>query len=324
MNQDYQMEEYGWRIPFLLSLVFSPVLYFIVSRSEESKFWSERAEQKETEKVIREVQHVEKTPALMDLLSSPFRRRQLLGMVGVMSVKICSFYMLFVWTPIYISELRGIVDYNEADVFNLSVVSIYILFLLCAGKISDKFPHRQDLMKIGILGVTIAAPVMFAMFESESGTGYFLAQLQYAFCMSLIQGGLAAWEVELWMADPTLSFTGVAMGHNIAACFFGGTTPLFATCLYYFGLHKSYDPYSSTDIYYRMIPGFYISLLGCISLFCITFVVRHPHDVRTGEKQMRQARAEEKKRRKKKMRQVIREIKTSGVLSPTSTFGMES
>merc|ERR1712157_350978 len=162
------------------------------------------------------------------------------------------------------------------------------------------------------------------MFESESGTGYFLAQLQFAFCTSLIQGGLAAWEVELWMADPTLSFTGVAMGHNMAACVFGGTTPLIATCLYYFALDKSNDLYSSSDLYFRIIPGLYITFLGCISLFCITFVIRHPHDVRTGEKQMRQARSEEKKRRKRKMRQVIKEIKTSGLVSPTSTFGMES
>jgi len=317
MGNEYQMEEWGWRVPFLLSLVFSPILYFIVSRSEESKFWSERAEQKETEQVIREVQHVEQTPAFMDLLRSPFRRRQLIGMIGVMSVKACSFYTLFVWTPLYISELRGICTTKEADLLNLACVSCYILFLLAAGKLSDKFPHRQDLMKIGILGCTFAAPVMFAMFESESPTGYFFAQLQYALCMSLIQGGLAAWEVELWMADPTLSFTGVAMGHNFSATLFGGTTPLVATMLYYFALNKKNDPYSSSDIYWRMIPGLYVSLLGCISLCCIGFVIRHPHDVRTGEKQMRQAREVQIRKRNKKMKkQVSNLIGTS--------FGMES
>jgi len=326
MSNEYQMEEWGWRVPFLLSLVFSPILYFIVSRSEESKLWSERNDQKEDENVIREQTHVEQTPAFMDLLRSPFRRRQLLGMIGVMSVKACSFYTLFVWTPLYMSELRGLVTTQTADLMNLAVVSCYIIFLLIAGKMSDKFPHRQDLMKIGILGCTFAAPVMFAMFESESPTGYFFAQLQYALCMSFIQGGLAAWEVELWMADPTLSFTGVAMGHNFSATIFGGTTPLVATCLYYYALNHKNDPYSSADLYWRMLPGIYVSLLGFMSLYCIGFVIRHPHDIRTGEKQVREARAKQMKKRNKKMKnKVISVIGSSGFLtSPASTFGMES
>jgi len=325
MPNQYAMEEWGWRVPFLLTLLFSPILYMIVSRSEESKLWSERNEQKETEKVIREVQHVQDTPAFLDLLKSPFRRRQLMGQVGTMGVKASSFYVLFVWTPVYLSELRGVVDVQTADLFNLTTVTCYIFFLVMSGKISDSFPHRQDLMKFGIVGVIFAAPIMFALFESESQTGYLIAQLQYALCLSFIQGGIAAWEVELWMADPTLSFTGVAMGHNLASCFFGGTTPLFCTMLFYYSINMSEDYYSSRDLYFRMIPGLYISLIGCISLFCITFVIRHPHDVRTGEKQMRLARQQEKRRRKKKMKRVLKEIGNSGfVSSPTSTFGMES
>jgi len=324
MTDEYAMEDWGWRVPFLLTLLFSPILYMIVSRSEESKFWSERNDQKETEKAIREVQHVEQTPAVKDLLKSPFRRRQLMAMIFVMSVMTSSFYVLFVWTPVYLSELRGIVDNETADIYNLATVTCHIFFLLISGKISDSFPHRQDLLKFGIIAVIFVAPIMFGMFESESQTGYLIAQLQYALCLSFIQGGIAAWEVELWMADPTLSFTGVAMGHNLAACFFGGSTPLFCTLLYYVSIDISDDFYSSTDLFFRVIPGLYISILGCLALFCLKFVIRHPHDVRTGEKEMRQARANQKRRRKREMKRVLKEIGTSGILSPASTFGMES
>merc|ERR1712203_1131145 len=148
----------------------------------------------------------------------------------------------------------------------MGTVTSHIFFLLLSGRISDSFPLRQDLMKIGILGLIFAAPIMFGMFESESQTGYVIAQMQLALCLSFVQGGIAAWEVELWMADPTLSFTGVAMGHNLAACFFGGTTPLFCTFLFYYSVGKSEDFYSSSDLYYRIIPGLYISLLGCVAL----------------------------------------------------------
>ena len=183
--------------------------------------------------MVRETENASDRPAVVDLFSSPFRRRQLAGMVGVLGGVTSSFYTLFLWTPVYLSELRGIMTEKEADLMNFVVVGIYIFFILCAGKLSDKFPHRMDLFRIGFPGIIVGAPAMFAMFESESVLGYLVAQIMFAFCLALVEGGKAAWEVELWMADPTLSFTGVAIGHNIAATIFGGTMPLVATFLFY-------------------------------------------------------------------------------------------
>jgi hypothetical protein len=144
---------------------------------------------------------------------------------------------------------------------------------------------------------------MFGMFESESWIGLLLGQLQYAVCLSMVQGGMAAWEVELWMADPTLSFTGVALGHNLASTFFGGTMPLVATWLFYRA--ESYEDDDTDFLFTKLLPGLYISFLGCLSFLCISFVIRHPHDVRTGELKIRNAanlelKKEAKKRKKKR------------------------
>jgi MFS family permease len=284
------VNDWGWRLPFLFSLFLAPILFKIVSQTEESKFWSERTEQKHTEEIIRETeQHTR--PAFLDLLDSPFRRRQLTGMICVLSAVTSSFYILFLWTPVYLSELRGLMTEADADAMNFIVVGFYIFFLLIAGKTSDRFPHRMDLVRIGLPGVIVACPTMFAMFESESWWGILLGQLQFAACLSMVQGCMAAWEVELWMADPTLSFTGVAIGHNLASTLFGGTMPLAATFLYY----KSLDWVGDEDDEFmvsllpRLLPGFYVSILGCLSFICISFVIKHPHDVRTGDPQLRAA-----------------------------------
>lgn len=290
-----QVNTWGWRVPFLFSLVLAPLLYKIVSKTEESKLWSERSEQKETEEMVRQGEGNDR-PAVIDLFSSPFRRRQLSGMVGVLCAVSSSFYTLFLWTPVYLSELRGIMSERKADLLNFFVVGCYIIFILIAGKLSDKFPHRMDLIRIGLPGIIVAAPTMFGMFESESLLGYLIGQLQYAACLSLITGSMAAWEVELWMADPTLSFTGVAIGHNIAATLFGGTMPLVATALFY----RANSIEVGEDILWpRLLPGLYISVLGCISFYCISFVVRHPHDVRTGDSKLRVAVERENQKFKK-------------------------
>lgn len=303
------VNEWGWRIPFWVSLLLAPLLYNVVSHTEESKFWAERSEQKETEMLIRESEHVEGL-AVVDLVSSPFRRRQLIGMIGVLSAVASSFYTLFLWTPVYLSELRGVMKENEADLLNFFVVGTYIFLLLIAGKVSDMFPHRKDLVRIGLPGIIVGCPVMFGMFESESYWGYFFGQMQFALCLSMVVGGMAAWEVELWMADPTLSFTGVAIGHNIAATVFGGTMPLVATYLFY----RSDEIAANSEedsLYARLIPGLYISVLGTISFYCISCVIKHPHDVRTGSHQLKEAIRRENlkfknaQKAKKKKRQLI-------------------
>lgn len=307
---DEQVYEWGWRLPFLFSILIAPLLYKVVKNTEESKFWAERAEQKETEQLIRESEHAE-NPAIVDLLSSPFRRRQLAGMIGVLSAVSSSFYILFLWTPVYLSNLRGIMKQREADLLNFIVVGSYIFMLLFAGRLSDLFPHRMDLVRIGLPGIIVACPTMFGMFESGSVVGYLLAQLMYAFCLSLVQGSIAAWQVELWMADPTLSFTGVAIGHNVASSAFGGTMPLVATYLFYRA--DSLAATANEALWPRLIPGLYVSLLGMISLYCISKVVRHPHDVRTGGHKLQEAVHRESrkyataKRNKQKKREAIKE-----------------
>lgn len=292
-----QIDNWGWRLPFLFSLLLAPLLYHIVSQTEESKLWSERSEQKQTEDMIRESEQATR-PAFLDLLDSPFRRRQLAGMIGVLGGVTSSFYILFLWTPVYLSELRGLMSEADADAINFIVVGMYIFFLLISGKTSDKFPHRMDLVRIGLPGVIVACPTMFGMFETESWWGILLGQLQFAACLSMVQGCMAAWEVELWMADPTLSFTGVAIGHNVASTLFGGTMPLAATFLYYKSIDWVDDDADDfiNSLLPRLLPGFYVSILGCISLFCISYVIRHPHDVRTGDPRLRAAVQEENRK----------------------------
>jgi MFS family permease len=280
------VNNWGWRVPFWFSILLAPLLFFIVNNTEESKLWSERSEQKETEQLIRDSEENTR-PAIFDLFGSPFRRRQLYGMIGVLSVVASSFYTLFLFTPVYLSELRGVMSEADADLLNFCVVASYIFFLLMAGKMSDRFPHRMDLMRIGIPGIIVACPTMFGVFESESWYGFLFGQLQFAFCLSLVQGCQGAWEVELWMADPTLSFTGVAIGHNVASTIFGGTMPLVATFLYYRANAWAGD--DEDVLWVRLIPGLYISCLGCLALYCLSYVTRHPHDVRTGDTKLREA-----------------------------------
>ena len=127
-------------------------------------------------------------------------------------------------------------------------------------------------------------------------------------------------EVELWMDDPTLSFTGVAIGHNVAATLFGGTMPLVATGLFYIsnGLVQDEDGPFLQSLLPRLLPGFYISILGVISLYS-SFAIRHPHDVRIAGPKLRAAVKVENKKfkaalkaKKKKRKEIKQQLSNSG------------
>jgi hypothetical protein len=56
----------------------------------------------------------------------------------------------------------------------------------------------MDLVCIGLTGVNVGALVMFGLFESESWFGILLGQLQFAACLSMVQGCKAAWLHGKW------------------------------------------------------------------------------------------------------------------------------
>ena len=90
--------------------------------------------------------------------------------------------------------------------------------------------------------------------------------------------------------------------------------PLIATFLYYRSLELVGDEDDGfvSSLLPRLIPGFYVSCLGCLSLFCISYMVRHPHDVRIGDQQLKSIVEKENRKfkqaaaMKKKMRKDVK------------------
>ena len=92
--------------------------------------------------------------------------------------------------------------------------------------------------------------------------------------------------------------------------------PLIATFLFYRAANM--EATQSDALWPRLLPGLYISCLCTLSLFCLTYVVRHPHDVRTSGSKLKEAverenkRYKELKKKKKNKRKQILEQKLGG------------
>ena len=92
--------------------------------------------------------------------------------------------------------------------------------------------------------------------------------------------------------------------------------PLVATFLFYRA--QDMEATMNDALWPRLLPGLYLSVLGLISLFSLSYIVRHPHDVRTSGNKLKEAverenrRYKEIKQKKKKKRKQILEQKLDG------------
>ena len=119
----------------------------------------------------------------------------------------------------------------------------------------------------------------------------------------------------------------MAVGHNVASCIFGGTLPLIATFLYYRSSAWVVDESELASFWPRLVPGLYISVLASISLYSISFIIRHPHDVRTGEKKLRDAYEKEvrrKLRRQQKKDEKMKRLQEETGVSPSGSWALSS
>ncbi|KAL7580816.1 hypothetical protein ACA910_001093 [Epithemia clementina (nom. ined.)] len=116
--------------------------------------------------------------AVVDSMSSPFQRRQLAGMIGVLSAISSSFYVLFSWMLVYLSELQGIMKEKEAKLDNFFVVGMQMYFIVLSGKLSDAFPHCTfGILKENCALVLCHCPIAILV------------------CLSLMQG---TWQLGKW------------------------------------------------------------------------------------------------------------------------------
>ena len=88
--------------------------------------------------------------------------------------------------------------------------------------------------------------------------------------------------------------------------------PLVATFLFYRA--QDMEATMNDALWPRLLPGFYISVLCIVSLFSLTYVVRHPHDVRISGSKLKEAVEREnrrykeiKQKKKKKRKQILQQ-----------------
>ncbi len=212
---DAAFTAWGWRIPFLLSIVLVGVGLFIRLRIMESPAFSR----------VQETQTVARMPIMDVLRTYP---KQVLLAAGAFIVINAYFYILVSYLINYATEAAGMSRGAILTVVLLSsVVSFFAIPYFAA--LSDRF-GRRPLYLIGVVGMGVSA---FLLFWATDTGSFWLVLPAHIFglgALSVSYGPQAAFYAEMF--GTRVRYSGISLGYQGGSIFGGALAPIIATWLF--------------------------------------------------------------------------------------------
>ncbi|MFD1046799.1 MFS transporter, partial [Kibdelosporangium lantanae] len=247
---------WGWRIPFLVSIVMFAVVLYIQSKVEDTPEFRELQE-----RVSRSEGAVLRAP-----LVQVVRRRWgtiLLG-CGLLSATNSLFYVSISGLLSYGTTSLGIARNSLLAVVLVSSVAMLVI-IPWSGHISDRV-GRRPLILIGGLGVAIWAFPYFGLVNTASLPLIFVAVTVGFVFQCLTYGPIASFLGELF--DPSVRYSGASLAYQLSAIIVSGGTPFLMTALIA-------NTGSTT------LVAVYITLMGLITFASAWFLPEtNPADIR--------------------------------------------
>ncbi len=234
---------WGWRVLFLLSMVITPIAYYIRKSLPETPVFLEM--QKEN--------LLEKTP-LKVLFHHHWHN--IINAAGIAWVCAACVGLIFVYMSSYLTAVLHF-RFSESLIMN----SLSMFFSLCLipfmGALSDRL-GRKPLLLFGSFGLLVFAyPLFFLLNHTHSQIEITLALCSLGFFGSAILGAFSATIVEIFPSN--VRYSGVAISYNVMA----GTGPLIASFL----IWLTNDPAS---------PSYYLIFSAIVScIFIIRLKIHH-------------------------------------------------
>ena len=208
------MENYGWRIPFLIAGPLGIVgLYIRLRLADTPQFAALSTTNTVAESPLREAARTARLPILQ--------------VIGVMIVFNVGYYVVFAYLPTYFIKT---LKFTTTDAFvSITVATLVALVLvLPLAELSDRKGRRPPLIA-GSLGFAVLAYPLFLLLKSGSVGAAITAHCGLAVIEAVYISAAVSAGVELFATR--VRYSGFSIGYNIAVAGFGGTTPYVVTWL---------------------------------------------------------------------------------------------
>ncbi len=212
---DASFLSWGWRVPFLISIVLAVVGLFVRFKIGESPVFEE----------MRKNRKQVKSPLIEVLRQYP---KEVSLAVGSRFAEAGTYYIFTVFIPAYV-VLHTAIPRNVALICVMIAAAVNVLMIPLAGRMSDKIGRRPVIIAGALLLAVISYPLFLtANNNSEILLGLGLV-LGLGFGHAAVYGTIPAYYCELF--PPQVRFSGMSISYQIVSVFLGGLAPLYASTL---------------------------------------------------------------------------------------------
>jgi MHS family shikimate/dehydroshikimate transporter-like MFS transporter len=217
---DADLAAYGWRIPFLVSIVLLAIGTFVRSRVPETPVFE----------ALRMRDGLSRNPVGEAVGKNT---RTFLIAVGLKLSEVSWVYMLTVFVVVYATSKLGISKPLMLDAV-LYAALLELISLPLFGWLSDKIGRRPLYILGAVFTIAFAFP-LFWMLESKSTALIFTAvMIAMNFGHGMMFGPESCYFPELF--GPSVRYSGASFGFQVSAAIGGGFAPIIATAMVgYFG-----------------------------------------------------------------------------------------
>jgi MHS family proline/betaine transporter-like MFS transporter len=201
------LDDWGWRIPFVLGLLVGVAGYFI--RRE----------------LVEEPRAAAGRPPLVDALRS--HGLLIARLFGMSVLNACGFFVMFVYI---VSWLQGVDGVDQALVLDINTINmaLQVVVMFVMAWLSDRIGRKSLMLAATALCFVGALPLLWLMHQ-----GSLLLIFAGQFVFTLLLG--ATWGVQpalmVEATPPAVRCTVIAIAFNLAMGLAGGLSPLVATWL---------------------------------------------------------------------------------------------
>lgn len=250
-DTDEAFLSYGWRIPFLLSILLVGVGLWVRLSIEETPAFQElqlraRAEAASADRTRR-------LPFLDALRAQP---REILLSAGALAMLFAFFYMGTAYLTSYGTNPDG-AALSRPVVLGIGIVVavVFGIAIVVAGVLSDRFGRRNVIRTSCVAGI-VWALVLFPLLDTGSATAFAIGLSVTMVIFAIAYGPAGSYLPELFAAR--YRYTGAGLGYNLAGVLGGAIPPLLAA-----GLAASFGSFAI---------GVMLSLIGVLSLVCVSLL----------------------------------------------------
>lgn len=231
-----EVNAWGWRIPFVGSIVFMLVGYLL------------RREIKETEEGLKAIQT--RPPLWPSLIADALPILQTFGIVAMTNA---AYYLTFTFAVERrkaLAQQTGDIAADQFLLVNTSVLFVVLFAKPLGGWLSDITGRRRLMMGLTVATMALILPALHLMMKGTL-TSFFWGQVMLAVPLGMALGLQGAMVVEVFPLR--MRVTSMSVAYSVTLALAGGTAPMVATWL-------------MDTLKQPLAPAYYVFLYGLIGL----------------------------------------------------------